>query len=301
MSSRGKNQHGVFSLRASFQQDQCDETLRRHEQIELTLSPAYDRQQTASSLPDIHSKNNPLVLSQSKDNQLLLSDTDKVKSEEQLFDTAQHSRNCCHGIIEKWKELSGLKKFLIIGWPLVLLGLVSLSVYLIPLLQRPDTSECPVLTLKNDLKMECSNGDKIGSICTFTCTGDKKVLGEGNISCNESSLWSSAAPNCCLSWKSLMDSLNVLPYTNFHVKYGDANVKCYTKISFINLELNYNCNCKDVSTERSQTCHFRRSSSGSCEHALSFLVRDMNKIDPARYPSPCDPENIKKECDRSLT
>ncbi|CAK8688525.1 unnamed protein product [Clavelina lepadiformis] len=105
----------------------------------------------------------------------------------------------------------------------------------------------------------------------------------------------------CLSWESLMDSMNVLPYTNFHVKYGDVNVKCYTKISFNNLELNYNCNCRDVSTERSQTCHFRRSSSGSCEHALSFLVRDMNKIDPARYPVPCDPENMEKECERSLT
>ncbi|CAK8688527.1 unnamed protein product [Clavelina lepadiformis] len=87
-----------------FQQDQCNETLRRHEHIELTLSPAYDRLQIASSLPDIHSKNNPFVPSQSKDNQLLLSDTDKVKSEEQLFDTSKHSRNCCHGIIDKWKD-----------------------------------------------------------------------------------------------------------------------------------------------------------------------------------------------------
>ncbi|XP_076813324.1 uncharacterized protein LOC143459893 [Clavelina lepadiformis] len=160
--------------------------------------------------------------------------------------------------------------------------------------------DCPSLTLPDDMEIKCSNDNKVGSTCTFACTGDKIIEGKTYTSCNESNHWTSAPPRCCISWKSLMDDLSVIPFTTLKVDYAEAHINCNVKLIFNNFEIKYECTCKDVLIDHSQTCHYWNSPLGSCKHALSFLVRDMNKIDPDRFPVPCDPENMDKRCDRSL-
>ncbi|CAK8688583.1 unnamed protein product [Clavelina lepadiformis] len=162
--------------------------------------------------------------------------------------------------------------------------------------------ECSVITLPDDTEMKCSDDNKVESICNFSCTGDKIIEGSSKTRCNETSLWSTRTPTCkkgCISWRPFIHRFDVTPYKSFNVKYYEANIKCKSSLRLVNLKFVSYCECRDLLSDNLYICHFWASPSGSCEHALSYLVREMNRIDPSRYPMPCDPESMYKKCDNS--
>ena len=110
------------------------------------------------------------------------------------------------GIIQRYFHKLCQFTWLIVSWgipvkcryPILSIDKITSSITVCRLFLFATAATCPALiNLAADITINCSDGNKVGSNCTFSCAGpDSTLIGSTHRVCGEYGRWSNSNPVC---------------------------------------------------------------------------------------------------------
>nr|CAB3260926.1 uncharacterized protein LOC100176290 [Phallusia mammillata] len=158
---------------------------------------------------------------------------------------------------------------------------------------------CPHLKLPNYVSAKCNDDNVVGSECKFSCTHGRQMTGPKTAACLNSRTWSSDTPSCqcprcktgpnceyTTSWRQIASNLG----SNNKINYAGHEIVCESDLEFLRGQ--YRCECWGLG--RRKRCGLYGSDGGSCEHSLSYFIRDL--MADGTLPEPCDKDHMATGC-----